>query len=246
MLLSNIAVVLVRTQGAANIGAAARAMKNMGVTDLRLVGVSARRLGAAASMAVHAGDLLERARRCRTLADAVGDCGLVVGTTRRSGIYRRQAESPAVLSPVILDQAGHRPVAMVFGPEDHGLTREDLKCCQRLLTIETSSEYASLNLAQAVLLCCYELRRHAATVDTERNGPEPAAAAAVDQMMGRLELALLEVGFLNPQNPDPILFALKDLFGRAILQPYEVKVLLGLARQIEWYGKNRKGDEGKV
>jgi len=237
--LRSVCVVLVRPQGAANIGAAARAMKNMGLRDLRLVEVSARRAAAALPIAVHARDLVETARHCRTLAEAVAECGLVVGTTKRGGLYRRRAETPAALAPLILAQAARRPVALVFGPENHGLTRDDLRCCQRLLTIDSDDEYGSLNLAQAVLLCCYELRRHATGAPAE--AVEPAAAEEVQRLMEALTASLLAIGFLNPQNPDPILFALKDLFGRAILRPYEVRVLLGLARQIEWVAAARRG-----
>jgi len=240
--LRSVCVVLVRPQGAANIGAAARAMKNMGLRDLRLVEVSARRAAAALPIAVHARDLVETARHFRTLAEAVAECGLVVGTTKRGGLYRRRAETPAALAPLILAQAARRPVALVFGPENHGLTRDDLRCCQRLLTIDSDDEYGSLNLAQAVLLCCYELRRHAAGAPAGAAGEvEPAAAEDVQRLMEALTASLLAIGFLNPQNPDPILFTLKDLFGRAILRPYEVRVLLGLARQIEWVAAARRG-----
>jgi len=135
-------------------------------------------------------------------------------------------------------------VALVFGPENHGLTRDDLRSCQRLLTIDSDPEYGSLNLAQAVLLCCYELRRQAVTQPGPA-GEEPASAAEVERLMEALRAALLSIGFLNPQNPDPILFAIKDVFGRAILRPYEVRVLLGLARQIEWYGGAKRHEEGE-
>lgn len=243
--LRSVCVVLVRPQGAANIGAAARAMKNMGLRDLRLVGVSARRAAAALPVAVHARDVVEGARHCDTLAAAVADCGLVVGTTLRGGLYRRGAESPARLAPLIVAQAARAPVALVFGPETHGLTRDDLRCCQRLLTIDADPEYGSLNLAQAVLLCCYELRRSAAAeAESAAEGEQPAAAGEVLRLLDALESALLRIGFLNPQNPDPILFAIKDLLGRAVLRPYEVRVLLGLARQIEWYAGAAPDDDG--
>jgi tRNA C32,U32 (ribose-2'-O)-methylase TrmJ len=96
-----------------------------------------------------------------TLPAAVADCHLVVGTTCRTGGYRTEIEDLATLAPAIVERAAAGPVAIVFGPEDHGLSNTDLRHCQRLCAIDTSDEYASLNLAQAVLLVCWELRRAA-------------------------------------------------------------------------------------
>jgi tRNA/rRNA methyltransferase len=249
--LAGIRIVLVRPKGAANIGAVARAMKNMGLTDLALVR-PARGWKRGAVMAVHARDVLDRARVADSIADAVADCHLVVGTTCRGGPYRAQAESPEALAPFLLARAAAGRVAILFGPEDHGLANEDLKPCQRLLTIDTSDEYASLNLAQAVLLCCYELRRSArAGVQATSTGQEPGAtaaapAAAVELLFERLQHALLRIGFLNRQNPDHIMFAIRRLLGRAELDEAEVKILLGLARQIEWYARTAMQSEAEI
>jgi tRNA/rRNA methyltransferase len=244
--LAGIRIVLVRPKGAANVGAAARAMKNMGLADLALVR-PARGWRRGAVMAVHARDLLDRARVADSIADAVADCHLVVGTTCRGGPYRAQAESPETLAPVILGRAAAGRVAILFGPEDHGLANEDLKPCQRLLTIDTSDEYSSLNLAQAVLLCCHELRR-AALAGVQPMGEFAAAApaAAVELLFERLQLALLRIGFLNRQNPDHIMFAIRRLLGRAGLDDAEVRILLGLARQIEWYARSGAASEAEA
>jgi tRNA/rRNA methyltransferase len=235
--LDAVRIVLVRPKGAANVGAVARAMKNMGLGDLALVG-PARGWKRGATMAVHARDLLERARVAASIGEAVADCRLVVGTTCRGGPYRARARSPEALAPSILAHAAAGPVAILFGPEDHGLANDDLKPCQRLLAIDTSPDYPSLNLAQAVLLCCYELRR-AARVGLPAPAALPLApAAALELLFDRLQRALLRVGFLNPQNPDHIMFAIRELLGRAGLDEAEVRVLLGLARQIEWYARS--------
>ncbi len=222
-------------------------MKNMGVGRLVLVRPRLRpgsRL--ATAMAVHAGDVLARARTVTTLAEAIDDCRLVVGTTRRGGLYRAAADSPDSVAPTILERARHGPVALVFGPEDHGLSNEDLKHCHRLVTISASAAYPSLNLAQAVLLCCYEVRRAALAQET---APEPrmlelAPAGEIDFALARLQLALLQIGFLHPQNPDHIMFAFRRLFGRAGLEKRDVRILLGLARQIEWYAKSGRQSGG--
>jgi len=237
--LPNVRVVLVRPRGSANVGAAARAMKNMGVGELVLVKPAVRRFKAAEAMAVHARDLVRQARVCARIDEAVGDCVLVIGTTSRGGPYRAGADGPEQLAPVVLEAAAHGTVALLFGPEDHGLSNDDLRFCQRLIAIDTHPAYASLNLAQAVLLVCYELRRAAVAGQRAPREMTPAAAAVVQRMYDHLQRALLSIGFLHPQNPEHIMFALRRLFGRAGLDDAEVRILLGLARQMEWAARNR-------
>jgi tRNA/rRNA methyltransferase len=243
--LAGIRIVLVRPKGAANVGAVARAMKNMGLADLALVR-PARGWKRGATMAVHARDVFERARVVGSIAEAVADCHLVVGTTCRGGPYRAQAGSPEDLAPFILARAATGRAAILFGPEDHGLANEDLKPCQRLLTIDTSDEYSSLNLAQAVLLCCYELRRAARAGLQAPSESVPAPGAAVELLVERLQQALLRIGFLNRQNPDHIMYAIRRLLGRAELDDAEVKILLGLARQIEWYARSAMQSDAEI
>ena len=239
--LPNVRIVLVRPRGSANVGAAARAMKNMGVGELTLVRPAVRRFAAAEAMAVHARDLVRGARIVPTVAEAVGDCAVVVGTTCRDGPYRT-ADDPEELAPDLHAAAAHAPVAILFGPEDHGLTNEDLRVCQRLLRIETSAAYASLNLAQAVLLVCAGLRRAARSGGRGPRRVTPAPAADVQRMYQHLQRALLSIGFLHPQNPDHIMFALRRLFGRTELEEHEVRILLGMARQIAWAGQQVTDD----
>jgi len=212
-------------------------MKNMGMRELALVGPAPRRSERERAMAVHAADIVEAASVVGSLPEAVADCGFVVGTTCRAGLYRSSRVPIEELAPEVIERACRGRVALVFGPEDHGLSNRDLKTCQRLAAIETGSDYRSLNLAQAVLLACYELRRAAAGArkDSARSRPVPAPAGRVEFLMQRLERAFLQIGFLNPQNPDHIMLAIRRLFGRASLEAHDVNILLGLARQIEWY-----------
>ena len=235
MVLDNVRIILVRPRGAANVGAVARAMKNMGVHDLVLVQPRLVHTFWAHAMAVHADDVLRRLRRCDSLNEAVADCGLVVGTTCRGGPYRAGAESPRVAAPRLVASAAANRVALVFGPEDHGLSNEDLKVCQQLIVVPTASEYASLNLAQAVMVCCYELFLAANAAITA--GPSLADAERVDQAYCRLQSAFLSIGFLHSDNPDHIMFAFRRMLGRAQLEERDVRILLALARQIEWYGR---------
>jgi tRNA/rRNA methyltransferase len=235
--LRNIRIVLHQPRGAINVGAAARAVANMGLGELVIVGRQALRPAWVRAMAAHAGQVVDTMRRCDTLAEAVADCALVVGTTCRAGGYRRDVEPPRALAPAIVARARCQPVALIFGPEDHGLSNADLKLCHRLVTIPTAPEYPSLNLAQAVMICAYEVRL-AAGRRAPKEAPHPLAPnAAREEAFDRLQSALLAIGFLHPDNPDHIMLALRKLFGRTGLDAREVRILLGLARQIEWYAR---------
>jgi tRNA/rRNA methyltransferase len=210
-------------------------MKNMGLRDLTLVAPRGFRRFPAEAMAVHADDVLDRMSRVPTLAEAVADCGWVVGTTCRPGSYRRRPRSPREAASGIADVASRNRVALVFGPEDHGLSNDDLKLCHELVTIPTHGEYVSLNLAQAAQIFFYEIflaihpaREEAATL---------ATSGRLEQMYGRLRDALLRIGFLHGANPDHIMFTLRRVFGRARLEDREVAIWLGIARQIEWFAE---------
>jgi tRNA/rRNA methyltransferase len=234
MSLGNIRVVLVRPHGAANVGAAARAMKNMGLHELVLVHPQLTHSFWSRAMAVHADDVLSQMRRYNSLDEAVADCSLVVGTTCRDGLYRAAAESPRTVAPRIIAAAAANRVALVFGPEDHGLSNEDLKACHQLIAIPSDPGYASLNLAQAVMVCCYEL--FVAATGNPENVPVLAPAERLAFMFERLQAAFLSIGFLHADNPDHIMFAFRRLLGRAQMEERDVRILLALARQIGWYG----------
>jgi len=233
-----IAFVLCRPLQSGNLGSVARALKNMGFTDLRLVApVASPRDRAAASMAVHGREVLTASTIHRDLAAALADCTLTVGTTCRPGLYRSGVVSLRSAASELITAAAANRVAIVFGPEDHGLTNDELKACQRLVTIPTADDYRSLNLAQAVMLVAYELRMAAAAgLAHPTPVPQRAAARDVEAMLGRMADALVEIGFLPADNPDHIMFALREIFGRSGLTPRELDILNGMARQIKWTG----------
>lgn len=235
---AEIRIVLVRPQGAANTGAVARIMKNMGLRDLALVRPRFRGRSAARTMAVHAADVLDGARTYDTLAEAVADCGLVAGTTCRRGPYRSAPLTPRQAAPHLRQAAATNRVAVVFGPEDHGLSNRDLQLMQMLVTIPTDDAYPSLNLAQAVGLCCYELLLAGGADVGCETAPILPTSADTELMFERLQRALSVIGFLNRDNPEHIMYALRSMFARARLDERDVRILLGLARQIEWYGRN--------
>jgi tRNA/rRNA methyltransferase len=218
-----------------NLGSAARALKNMGFDDLRLVAPAAsRRSRAATSMAVHAADVLANATIHPNLASALGDRTLTIGTTCRPGLYRSGAVSLREAAQELIVEAGANPIAMIFGPEDHGLTNDELKLCQRLITIPTAEDYPSLNLAQAVMVVAYELKLAASGTRPASTALEFAPSTQVEAMLTRLSDALIEIGFLPDDNPDHIMFALRGLFGRSGLTIRELDILNGMARQMKW------------
>lgn len=209
-------------------------MRNMGINDLALVNPSQLCRNAADTMAVHARDVLDTMQVHSSLRAAVADCGLVVGTTCRPGLYRDGALTPRALAPHILAAATANRVALVFGPEDSGLSNDDLRLCHRLVMIPTDPGYTSLNVAQAVLLCCYEV--FIAAQEEAAAPSRPLALAERQELMyEKLKRALLKIGFLHGDNPDHIMFALRRMLGRAGLEDRDVRILLGMARQIEWY-----------
>lgn len=157
MSLDNLCIVLVRPKYSGNIGAAARAMLNVGVHNLRLVDPAAFCRQEAETMAVHARGLLDTMHTYTSLREAIADCHMVIGTTCRPGLYRKDTQSPRGIAPQIVQTLTTNQVAVVFGPEDTGLTNTDLRYCHRLVTIPTAPTFSSLNIAQAVLVCCYEI-----------------------------------------------------------------------------------------
>ena len=236
MSLINLRVVLVRPKYSGNIGAVARAMRNCGMHELHLVNPDPIRRDEADTFAVHAKDVLNTMQVHQSLRAAVSPCGLVVGTTCRAGLYREGAEALEARTPEIVSSLKKNQVALVFGPEDSGLTNEDLQCCNTLLTIPTDPNFASLNLAQAVLLCCYTIFRGTQKADV----PEPPVLATAERqelMYEKLQSALLQIDFLHQDNPEHMMLALRRMFGRAGLEDRDIRILLGIAHQIEWYAK---------
>ncbi|MDD5284392.1 MAG: RNA methyltransferase [Desulfuromonadaceae bacterium] len=231
---SDIAIVLVEPQSPGNIGMACRAMKNMGFTQLRLVNGCDRFHPEALKFAVAARDLLESATLYPDLASALADCRLTVGTTRRHGKYRQEILPPQEVASRIKGQASADcRAAIVFGREDNGLTTEELSLCRWHATIPTSSEYGSLNLAQSVLLFCYELQKAGATPANEQI-QDMAASSEMETLFEHLHGCMKKIGFLNEQNPDHIMRSLRRIFFRASLNSREVTVLRGMLTQIDW------------
>lgn len=231
---ADISIVLVEPQSPGNIGMVCRAMKNMGFTQLRLVNGCDRFHPEALKFAVAARDLLESATLFPDLATALADCRLTVGTTRRHGKYRPEILSPEEVAVRLNEQVtADCRGAIVFGREDNGLTTEELSLCRWHATIPTSAEYGSLNLAQSVLLFCYEMQKRALPPVDPRI-QETATSSEMETLFEHLYGCMKKIGFLNEQNPDHIMRSLRRIFFRANLDSREVTVLRGMLTQIDW------------
>jgi tRNA/rRNA methyltransferase len=232
-----ISVVLVEPQSPGNIGMVCRAMKNMGLADLRLVKGCRKDHREARKFAVSARDVLDNSRSFESLAEALVDREITVATTRRQGKYRNEMFTPRQVAQEIRSAIGDNRAALVFGREDNGLTTDELSLCRLNATIPTSDDYGSLNLAQAVLIFCYEL-----FLGFGHNMPDRtrslAALSEMEALYSHMENSLLRIGFLNPQNPAHLMRSLRRIFARAGLDSREVAIMRGIMSQIDWAATN--------
>jgi tRNA/rRNA methyltransferase len=223
-------IVLVEPREAGNVGAAARAMLNFGFDDLRIVGEHPELLPVAGWWASGADELLEKAQFAPTLLEAIGDAQLVVATTSSRGRTTPVDLAPPELAVLARSLGEDQTLALVFGREDHGLTRDEVTLCHRTAVIPTNARFPVMNLAQSVGVFCYELSS-IEPAETPRHLPD---AALVERLHEQAQALLLEVGFLHDNNPARIYDELRALAGRASIDHREATILLGIIRQIEW------------
>jgi tRNA/rRNA methyltransferase len=224
-------------------------MKNMGLRRLILVSPEQDPLGnEARMMATSARDILEKAKVFPSLEEALKGFRWIAGTSARKGRNRGPFIHPREICAEILQHAQSIPVGILFGPEDKGLTNEDLAPCQALVTLPTHEGLRSLNLAQAVMVFCYEL--FVASFALAEKGSEASVQGIkfaefkkVEGMYAHLEELLLKIGFLDENNPKRIMHTLRRIFGRAGLSDRDVAILRGIFRQLEWYATKRDPKE---
>lgn len=248
MNLDQLTVVLVGSRGERNIGSVARAMANFGVSDLRLVAPLADHLDdEARKMAVKASVLLEQATLYPDLAAALKDCHYAYATTRRFGKYRADFLHPDGAAADLLGHLDGGRVALVFGREDKGLKTEELDLCQRLITIPTCGTIQSMNLAQSVVICLYEVcRQQAALQGKSPTGKRLATNEQLEILFAHMRSSLLRIRYLNPQNPDHIMRSYRQLLGRAALDERDVRVLRGLLSEIDRVESERRALAGET
>jgi tRNA (cytidine32/uridine32-2'-O)-methyltransferase len=235
-----IEVVLVRPSRPGNVAAACRALKNMGIERLTLVGRSTDFVGREARpLAYGAWDLLDSAQTADSLRDAVAGCSFVAATTGRPGESRFTLRSFFGAADGLV---GAGRLGLVFGPEATGLTNDELALCHAHITIPTHPAHSSLNLAQAVAIVAYEARASGGEGEAEsRDEPARATAGELEAAIQDLGEGLRGIGYLNASSPGPILAELRRLLARAAPTRREVTLLRGIARQISWAARRVAG-----
>lgn len=253
--LNRIRIVMVNTTLPANIGAAARAMKTMGLSNLTLVNPKIFPSPDATALAAGAADILDQVTLVNTLEEAIADCTLVFGTSARSRTIPWPLLDVRSATKLAIDETANGEIAIVFGREDRGLTNEELAQAQFHLTIPVNEEYGVLNVAAAIQVVCYELRMNALlqqdqTIErklthekpTEQQMPligymqwdEPLAdQAMMQQFYPHLEAMLADIDFIDPKNPRLLPLRLRRMFGRVRLDRMEYNLLRGIFGRVQ-------------
>jgi len=237
---NNVRIVLVATSHPGNIGAAARAMKNMGLTQLVLVKPKIWPALEAESLAVSAKDVLESAVVVETLAEAIADCHLVFGTSARLRTMPVPLLDPANCAKKIVTEMSTKRIALVFGREISGLSNEELHLCHYHIHIPVNPEYTSLNLAAAVMVLAYEIRKTALETvqqsladSTQEWDKVPATVEELDLYLAHLEAVLIKLDFHKPENPRQLMRRLRRMYQRIQLDTMEINILRGIVAATE-------------
>lgn len=224
---------MVETSHPGNIGAVARAMKNMCMSELYLVAPKIFPSADATSRASGADDLLASAKCCDSLQEAIADCQIVIGASARSRTIAVPEESPRICAERLAVEAQDKKVAILFGRENSGLKNHELDLCQTLLTIPSNAEYSSLNIAAAVQVVCYELLVASGqdAVKPEVRDVALASSAQMESFYEHLYQALDEIGFINPEKSTSIMRRLRRVYHRAALDTKELDILRGILKK---------------
>ena len=233
--LDNLVVVLSHPSHPGNVGAAARAMKTMGLAHLRLVAPRRFPDPQASALAAGGAGILDDASVVHALSDALADCVLAVGFSARARDLSMPAASVRDAAPGILETAASGRVALVFGNETSGLSNEELGHCQRLVTIPANAAYSSLNLAAAVQIACYEMAIAAGSRSSATRGTDkaPATGEDLEALFAHFEASMTASGYLDPRRPGRLMERLRRLFARARPERSEVKALRGMLEAFE-------------
>jgi tRNA/rRNA methyltransferase len=241
--LHKIQIILVGTHYSGNIGSVARAMKNMGLCNLVLVKPLCDIDDEALQMATHARDILLRAQTVTNLSEAIAGSSYAFGTTSRLRKWRTFI-TPSEMAMKVSSLIKNNRVSLVFGPEDSGLTNVELEMCNEIISIPTADNGGSLNLAQAVMVICYEVYGRTQKAG-EGKSLNFATSNEVEAMYVHMRNALLGIGYLNPQNPEHIIGKFRRILTRAGLKTEDVRLIRGIFRQLQWYIR-RKSHRGSV
>jgi tRNA/rRNA methyltransferase len=236
----NITIVLNKPKYPGNVGSVARCARNMGIEKISVVGNRDLALEEMRQMATHfAAGIVDRIQHFDRLDEALARFHYIVGTTSRRGSARGPVVSPREMAARLVDISQDNKVALLIGPEDTGLSNDDLRFCHLLVTIPTSKHNKSINLSHAAMILCYEIFvSHMEPMEAFTS--RLAASAELEGMYDHLKGLLMKIGFLNPENPEFWMMHIRRFLGRTNLFSKEVKIIRGLCRQLEWYMKNKK------
>lgn len=239
--MENLAVVLNRPKYPGNIGSTARCAKNMGIHRIIVVDPVNPDRTAIEQLSTHCAlDVVEKIQYSDSLTDALSPFQYVVGTTGRSGdtSLKRAMVYPRTMAERIVDISQNNDVALVFGPEDRGLTNAELKYCDLLVKIPTSDAFRSINLSHAVMIVCYEIFTASFEKATDYT-PKFATVAETEAMYDHLKAVFLRIGFIKTQNPDYWMTNVRRLFSRTTLHAKDVKIIRGICHQVELYVRKK-------
>jgi tRNA/rRNA methyltransferase len=238
----NISIVLYKPKYAGNIGSVARAAKNMGISNIIVVGKTDFDREEMQQRSTHlASDVLDQIQYFERIDEALGVFNYIVGTTARLGKARGPFIAPRTVAQNIADISQKNKVALLFGPEDTGLANEELRMCHAIVTIPTSREFTSLNLSHAVMILCYEIFiASSGALKTEAVAPKLARSQELEGMYGQIKTLLADIEFLNPENPDYWMMHLRRFFNRSSLLSREAGIIRGICRRLEWYAHHKK------
>jgi len=236
----NITIVLNKPKYPGNVGSVARCARNMGIEKISVVGNKDLAVEEMKQMATHfAAGIVARIQHFDQLDEALARFNFIVGATSRRGSGRGPVISPREMAERLMDISQDNEVALLFGPEDMGLSNDDLRFCHLLVTIPTSKHNKSINLSHSVMILCYEI--FAAHMEPlEAFTPRLAESAELEGMYEQMKALLTKIGFLNPQNPDYWMMHIRRFLGRTNLLSKEVKIVRGICRQLDWYTRNKK------
>jgi len=237
----NISIVLYKPKYAGNIGSVARAAKNMGISNIIVVGKADYDREEMQQRSTHlAADVLDSIQYFESIEEALGSFNYIVGTTARLGKARGPFIAPRTVARDIADISQKNKVALLFGPEDTGLANEELRLCHAVVTIPTSREFTSLNLSHAVMILCYEIFTASSAATTAATAtPKLALSKELEGMYGQIKTLLADIEFSNPENPDYWMMHLRRFFSRTGLLSREVGIIRGICRKLARYAQHK-------
>jgi tRNA/rRNA methyltransferase len=239
VLMDHITVVLNKPKYPGNIGSVARCAKNMGVESIVVVSDVDFEEEKIRQMSTHlVADVVDRIRYKKDLREALAGFQYIVATTARVGRARPAFQTPRAAAEKLVEISRRNRVALLFGPEDAGLTNDELRYGHLLVHIPVSERFRSINLSHAVMILCYEI--FTAAAGTKKFAPRLASSGELEGMYEHIRDVSLRIGFINPQNPEYWMTSIRRFLARVELRSREVKIIRGFCRQLDWFCGKQK------